>query len=121
MIANFAPSFRTPRYIPYYLHSHLLSTSQINTYSFDSTSIVIFLQIVVLDQILRNRTNYHTKYPIFQYIYPLWKTFFSNYLILNWTYILVLIKMLPEPFMLSDQQRQIHKLFFYTRCNTIFT
>ena len=36
----------------------------------------------------------------------------SNYITLIWTQILKLIKMLPTPFILSDQQRQIR---FFTQ------
>ena len=44
--------------------------------------LVIFLQIAFVDEILPFNTHYNTQYFIFQYVYFLWKTFFSTYLTL---------------------------------------
>ena len=40
--------------------------------------LVIFLELVFVDQILPNKTHFTTQYLVFQYVYLLWKTFFSN-------------------------------------------
>ena len=44
------------------------------------TVLVIFLQIMFVDLILPNNTKSSTKYFNFQYIYPLWQYYFSEYL-----------------------------------------
>ena len=42
------------------------------------TVLTIFLQVVFVDQILPYNSQCNTKYPLFQYIYPLWQSFYTN-------------------------------------------
>ena len=45
---------------------------------FLSTALTIFLQVVFIDQILPYNSQFNTKYLLFQYIYPLWQSFYTN-------------------------------------------
>ena len=42
------------------------------------TVLTICLQVVFLDQILPYNSQFNTKYLLFQYIYPLWQSYFTN-------------------------------------------
>ena len=42
------------------------------------TVLTIFLQVVFVDQILPHNTYFNTKYLLFQYIYPLWQSYYAN-------------------------------------------
>ena len=45
---------------------------------FLSTVLTIFLQVVFIDQILPYNLYFNTKYLLFQYIYPLWQSYYTN-------------------------------------------
>ena len=45
---------------------------------FLSTALTIFLQVVFIDQILPYNSQFNTKYLLFQYIYPLWQSYYTN-------------------------------------------
>ena len=45
---------------------------------FFCTVLTMFLQVVFRDQILPYNSQFNTKYLIFQYIYPLWKSYYTN-------------------------------------------
>ena len=45
---------------------------------FISTALTIFLQVVFIDQILPYSSQFNTKYLLFQYIYPLWQSYYTN-------------------------------------------
>ena len=45
---------------------------------FMSTALTIFLQVVFIDQILPYNSQFNTKYLLFQYIYPLWQSYYTN-------------------------------------------
>ena len=45
---------------------------------FLSTVLTIFLQVVFIDQILPYNSQFYTKYLLFQYIYPLWQSYYTN-------------------------------------------
>ena len=38
----------------------------------------IFLKVVFVDQILPDNSQYNTKYHLFQYIYSLWQSYYTN-------------------------------------------
>ena len=40
--------------------------------------LTIFLQVVFIDQIIPYNSKFITKYPILQYIYLLWQTYYSD-------------------------------------------
>ena len=42
------------------------------------TVLTIFLQVVFVDQILQYNSQFITKYLLFQYIYPLWQSYYTN-------------------------------------------
>ena len=42
------------------------------------TVLTIFLQSVFVDQILPNNSQFNTKHLLFQYIYPLWQSYYTN-------------------------------------------
>ena len=42
------------------------------------TVLTIILQVVFIDQILPYNSQFDTKYLLFQYIYPLWQTYYTN-------------------------------------------
>ena len=42
------------------------------------TLLTIFLQVVFVDQILPYNSQFNTKYLLFQYIYPLWQSYYTN-------------------------------------------
>ena len=43
------------------------------------TVLTIFLQVVFIDQILPYNSQFNTKDLLFQYIYPLWQSYFTKY------------------------------------------
>ena len=69
---------------------------------FLSTALTIFLQVVFVDQILPFNFQFNTKYLLFQYIYPLWQSYYTN-LILHHI-------ILPTPFTLDTEKRQNRSL-----------
>ena len=42
------------------------------------TVLTIFLQVVFIDQILPYNSQFNTKYLLFQYIYSLWQSYYTN-------------------------------------------
>ena len=42
------------------------------------TVLTIFLQVVFIDKILPYNSQFITKYLLFQYIYPLWQSYYTN-------------------------------------------
>ena len=44
---------------------------------FLSTVLTIFLQVVFIDQIIPYISQFNTKYLLFQYIYPLWQSYYT--------------------------------------------
>ena len=40
--------------------------------------LIIFLQIVFVDQIIPYNSQFNTKYLLLQYLYPLWRTYYST-------------------------------------------
>ena len=42
------------------------------------TVLTIFLQVVFVDHMLPYNSHVNTKYLLFQYIYPLWQTYYTN-------------------------------------------
>ena len=42
------------------------------------TVLTIFLQVAFVDQILPYNSQFNTKYLLFQYIYPLWQSYYTN-------------------------------------------
>ena len=42
------------------------------------TVLKIYLQVVFVDQILPYISQFNTKYLLFQYIYPLWQSYYTN-------------------------------------------
>ena len=45
---------------------------------FISTALTIFSQVVFIDQILPYNSQFNTKHLLFQYIYPLWQSYYTN-------------------------------------------
>ena len=45
---------------------------------FISTALTILLQNVFIDQILPYNSQFNTKYLLFQYIYLLWQSYYTN-------------------------------------------
>ena len=45
---------------------------------FPCTVLTIFLQVVFIDHILPYNSQFNTKYLLFQYIYPVWQSFYTN-------------------------------------------
>ena len=45
---------------------------------FLSTALTVFLQVVFIDQILPYNSQFNTIYLLFQYIYPLWQSYYTN-------------------------------------------
>ena len=45
---------------------------------FLSTALTIFVQVVIIDEILPYNSQFNTKYLLFQYIYPLWQSYYTN-------------------------------------------
>ena len=45
---------------------------------FISTVLTSFLQVVFIDQILPYNSQFNTRYLFFQYIYPLWQSYYTN-------------------------------------------
>ena len=42
------------------------------------TVLTIFLQVVFISQILSYNSHFNTEYLLFQYIYPLWQSYYTN-------------------------------------------
>ena len=42
------------------------------------TILIIFLQVIFIDQILPNNSYFNTKHLLLQYIYPLWQSYYAN-------------------------------------------
>ena len=42
------------------------------------TVLTKFLQVVFIDQILPYNSQFNTTYLLFQYIYPLWQSYYTN-------------------------------------------
>ena len=55
--------------IQYIKHTFLL---------FISTVLTILLQVIFIDQILPYNSQFNTSYLLFQYIYPLWQSYYTN-------------------------------------------
>ena len=62
----------------YYTFYTLIQNIQNPFLLFLSTVLTIFLQVVFIDQILPPYSHFNTKYLLFQYIYPLWQSYFTN-------------------------------------------
>ena len=45
---------------------------------FISTVLTILLQVIFIDQILPYNSQFNTSYLLFQYIYPLWQSYYTN-------------------------------------------
>ena len=45
---------------------------------FLSTVLAIFPQVLFIDQNLPYNSQFNTKYLLFQYIYPLWQSYYTN-------------------------------------------
>ena len=45
---------------------------------FLSTALTIYLHVVFIDQILPYNSQFNTKYLLFQYIYLLWQSYYTN-------------------------------------------
>ena len=45
---------------------------------FLGTVLTIFLQVEFVDQILPYNSQFNTKHLLFQYIYPLWQSYYTN-------------------------------------------
>ena len=73
----------------------ILSLSLYSTHNF-------FFQIVFKEQITPYNSQFNSRYLLFQYLYPLWQTY----------YLIELLSriMLPSPFLLSSEQRQKRSL-----------
>ena len=67
-----------------------------------STALTIFLQVVFIDKILPYNSQFNTKYLLFQYIYPLWQSYYTN----QTKYHI----MLSTPFTLTTEKRQNRSL-----------
>ena len=62
----------------YYTFYTLLQYIRIPFLLFLSTVLTIFLQVVFIDQIQPYNSQFNTKYLFFQYIYPLWQSYYTN-------------------------------------------
>ena len=62
----------------YYTFYTLLQYIQNPLLLFLCTVLTIFLQIVFIDQIIPYNSQFNTKYLLFQYIYPLWQSYYTN-------------------------------------------
>ena len=62
----------------YYTFYTLIQYIQNPFLLFLSTTLTIFLQVVFIDQILPYNSQFNTKYLLFQYIYPLWQSYYTN-------------------------------------------
>ena len=62
----------------YYTFRTLIQYIQNPFLLFLSTALTIFLQVVFIDQILPYNSQLNTKYLLFQYIYPLWQSYYTN-------------------------------------------
>ena len=56
----------------------LIHTIQNPFLLFLNPALTIFLQVVLIDQILPYNSQFTTKYLLFQYIYPLWQSYYTN-------------------------------------------
>ena len=62
----------------YYTFYTLVQNIQNPFLLFLSTVLTIFLQVVFIDQIFPYNSQFNTKYLLFQYIYPLWHSYYAN-------------------------------------------
>ena len=62
----------------YYTFYTLIQYIQNPFLLFLCTVLTIFLQVVFIDQILPYNSQFNTKYLLFQYIYPLWQSYYTN-------------------------------------------
>ena len=62
----------------YYTFYTPIQYIQIPFLLFLSTALTIFLQVVFRDQIIPYNSQFNTKYLLFQYIYPLWQSYYTN-------------------------------------------
>ena len=62
----------------YYTFYTLIQYIQNPFLRFLCTVLTIFLQVVFVDQILLYNSKINTKYLLFQYIYPLWQSYYTN-------------------------------------------
>ena len=62
----------------YYTFFTLIQYIQNRFLLFFSTVLTIFLQVVFIDQILPYNSQFNTEYLLFQYIYPLWQSYYTN-------------------------------------------
>ena len=62
----------------YYTFYTLIQYLQNPLLLFLCTVLTIFLQVVFIDQILPYNSQFDTKYLLFQYIFPLWQSYYTN-------------------------------------------
>ena len=62
----------------YYTFYTLIQNIHNPFYLFLCTVLTIFLQVVIIDQILPYNSQFNTKYLLFQYISPLWQSYYTN-------------------------------------------
>ena len=77
MLTNFVLPFFGLLSIHYTFHT-LIKYTQNPFLLFLCTVLTIFLQVVFIDQILPYNPYFNTKYLLFQYIYPIWQSFYTN-------------------------------------------
>ena len=86
----------------YYTFYTLIQYIQNKFLLFLSTVLTIILQVVIIAQILPYNSQFNTKYLLFQYIYLLRQSFYTNYILQH--------IMLPPPFTLTTEKRQNRSL-----------
>ena len=62
----------------YYTFYTLIQYIQNPFLLFLCTVLTKFLQVVLIDQILPYNSQFNTKYLLFQYIFPLWQSHYTN-------------------------------------------
>ena len=62
----------------YYTFYTLIQNLQNPFLLFLSTVLKIFLQVVFIDLILPYNSQFNTKYLLFQYMYPLWQSCYTD-------------------------------------------
>ena len=62
----------------YYTFYTLIQYIQNPFLLFRCTVLTIFLQVVFINQILPYNSQFNTKYLLFQYIFPLWQSYYTN-------------------------------------------
>ena len=63
----------------YYTFHTLIQYIHNPLFLFLCTVLTVFLQVVFIDQIVPNNSQFNTKDLIFKYIYPLWHSYYTNY------------------------------------------